>query len=106
MPPALLGAIVLLATIGLIGTDSYLYVRYAVSILGLIFIVIAIQYRKWWWGLPMLPLAVVWNPAWPFEFNSDVWQVLILVGSAVFITAAILFCTVDTTDPAPPRSVR
>jgi hypothetical protein len=106
MPPALLGSIVLLATIGLIGTDSYLYVRYAGSILGLIFVVIAIQYRKWWWGLPMLPLAVLWNPVWPFEFDSNAWQILILIGSAVFIAAGVLFRTADTSKPVPPRRVR
>ncbi len=106
MLPAVLGAIVLLATIGLIGTDFYLYVRYGVSILALIFAVIAIQYRKWWWGLPMLPLAVLWNPAWPFEFTSEVWQVLILLGSAFFIAVGVLFRTVDTSGPVPTRSTR
>ncbi|MFU8947675.1 DUF6804 family protein [Mycetocola zhadangensis] len=106
MPPALLGAIVLLATIGLIGTDSYLYVRYVISVLALIVVVTTIQYRKWWWGLPMLPLVVLWNPAWPFEFGGDAWQVLILIGSAVFIAAGILFRTADTSKPVSARSVR
>lgn len=100
MLPAVLGAIVLLATIGLIATDFYLYVRYAVSILALIFAVITIQHRKWWWGLPMLPLAVVWNPAWPLDFTNEVWQILTLIGSAVFIAAGVFFRAVDTT-PAP-----
>ena len=106
MLPAVLGAIALLATIGLIGTDFYLYVRYGVSILALICAVIAIQYRKWWWGLPMLPLAVLWNPAWPFEFGDNVWQLLTLVGSAVFIAVGVFFRTVDTSGPVPARSNR
>ncbi|WP_440711684.1 DUF6804 family protein [Herbiconiux sp. YIM B11900] len=103
MLPAVLGAIVLLASIGLTGTDFYLYVRYAVSILALIVVVIAIQHRRWWWGLPMLPLAVVWNPAWPFNFTEELWQILVLVGSAVFIAAGVAFRVIDTSVPPANR---
>ncbi len=106
MLPAVLGAIVLLATIGIIHTDFYLYVRYAVSILALIVVVIAIQHRKWWWGLPMVPLAVIWNPAWPFGFEEELWQVLVLIGSAVFIATGVVFRVIDTSEPPPHRRRR
>lgn len=103
MLPAVLGAATLLATIGIIHTDFYLYVRYAVSILALIVIVIAIQHGKWWWGLPMAPLVVMWNPAWPFGLTEELWQVLVLLGSAVFIATGVMFRVIDTSEPPPQR---
>lgn len=104
MLPAVLGAIVLLATVGLIGTDFYLYVRYAIGILALIFAVLTVQYRKWWWALPAIPVAVLWNPAWPVELPSQTWQILTFLGSAIFIAVGVLFRTKDPSSAMLPKS--
>lgn len=105
LPPAILGALCLLVALALIGTDYYLYVRYAVSVLALIFAVISVQYRKWWWALPVLPLAVLWNPAWPLSFTDQTWQLLIFLGSAAFLVVGICLRSPDDKETAAKRSV-
>jgi hypothetical protein len=73
LPPAILAATVLVAGASLVGSDWFMLIRYAVSILALITAVIAIQHEKWWWALPMVPIAVLWNPVWPIELPDVVW---------------------------------
>lgn len=104
LPPAILGALCLLVALAIIGTDYYLYVRYVVSVLALIFAVISVQYRQWWWALPVLPLAVLWNPAWPLSFPDQTWQLLIFLGSAVFLVVGICLRVTDDKKTAAKRA--
>ncbi|GAB2526480.1 DUF6804 family protein [Paramicrobacterium agarici] len=89
--PAVLGAMALLAGLALITTDLFLYVRFAASILSLIMIVMTIQTKKWYWGLPLLAIAVMWNPAWPVQLPPQGWELASLLGSGLFITVGMLF---------------
>ncbi|MFP3464774.1 DUF6804 family protein [Leifsonia sp. SIMBA_070] len=89
LAPGLLGAIVLLAGLALLGSDWYLYVRYAVSILALILCVFAVQAKLWWWLVGLIPIAVVWNPIWPFPLTGIVAQALSLAGAVLFVAAAV-----------------
>ncbi len=72
--PGILGAVAAMAGLMLLGSDTYLIVRFAVSILALIIAVYAFQGRKWLWLLPLLAIAVVWNPVFPLEFAGTMWR--------------------------------
>ena len=75
----------LIAGAMLAGTEWFTLVRYAVSVLALITAVIALQHRRWWWALPMLPIAILWNPVWPIELPPVVWAGAHYVAGLVFV---------------------
>jgi hypothetical protein len=90
LAPGILGAIVLLAGIGLIGGDVFTVILYAVSILALIMAVFSWQAKQWWWLIGFVPIAVVWNPVFPLGLEGDVWLGLQYIAALVFIAAGIL----------------
>lgn len=89
LAPGLLGAIVLIGGLALIGTEWYLYVQYAVSILALILCVFAGQAKMWWWFAALIPIAVIWNPVWPIGFPDLALRLAHLAGAAVFVAVAV-----------------
>jgi hypothetical protein len=89
LAPGILGAIVLIAGVALVGSDWYLYVRYAVSILALILCVFAGQAKQWWWFAGLIPIAVVWNPIWPLTIDDLVLRGLHIAGAVVFVAVAV-----------------
>jgi hypothetical protein len=97
--PAVLAAIVLLAGLALLGTDTYLVIRFAVSILALIVAVFAWQAKQWWWLLGLVPIAVLWNPVWPIDLGNDgLWSALQYIAVIVFLVAGALIRVQDTSD--------
>ena len=94
-PPGVLGAIVLLAGLAVIGGEFFVYVQYAACILALIMTVFAVQGRKWLWLLPLIAIAVVWNPVWPLRLADDLWSSLHLLGCAAFIGVGVFMRTPD-----------
>jgi hypothetical protein len=92
-PPGLLGAIVLIAGLAVIGGELFVYVQYATCILASIMAVFAVQGRKWLWLLPLLAVAVVWNPIWPLQLADDLWSSLHLLGCAAFIGVGVFMRT-------------
>lgn len=94
--PAILGAMALLAGLALITTDWFLYVRFTASILSLIMIVMTVQAKKWYWGLPLLAIAVMWNPAWPIQLPPQAWELVSLLGSGLFIFVGMFFRVRDS----------
>lgn len=90
LAPGILGAIVLLAGIGLLGSDGHTVILFAVAILALIMCVFAWQSKQWWWILGFAPIAVVWNPIYPLGLEGDIWLGLQYVAALVFIAAGIL----------------
>ena len=94
--PGLLGAIVLLAGLALLGVDSFIIIRYAVSILAFIICVFAVQAKAWWWLIALIPIAVLWNPVIVIELHGKGWV------SAQFI-AALLFIIIGVRIKVPTR---
>ncbi len=90
LAPSIIAAIVLLATVAVIGSDAYLIVRFVVCIFALIVAVFVWQSRAWWWLLLLVPVAVFWNPILPLGFDHDVWLIAHYVASLVFIVVGIL----------------
>jgi hypothetical protein len=90
LAPAVLATIVVLAGVALIDAEAYLVVRFAVSILALIIGVFARQARQWWWLLPLLAIAVLWNPVFPLALDPDVWLAAHYIAALVFIAVGIL----------------
>lgn len=88
--PCLLAGLVLLATIPLIGTDWYTTVRYVVSILALIVVVIAFQSGRGPWALPLLIPAVLWNPVVPLDLARLVLLIAHLLAAALFLAVGVL----------------
>ena len=83
--PAVLCATALVAGIFVLGSDGYLIIRFAVSILALVVAVIATQNDKWPWALPAVAIAILWNPVYPFDFSGPLW-----LGGHVIAAAAML----------------
>ncbi len=88
LAPGLLGAIGLFVGLALISTTSFVIVEYAVAILALIVAWFAYQAKHWWWIPPLVAIAVLWNPIWPFPFAGEAWIVAQIAGAAVFTAAA------------------
>ncbi len=88
--PGVLGAMAVLLGAGLIESESYFLIRYAVAIFALIVAWFAIEARHWWW-LPFLAaIAVIWNPAFPFAFGGPWWMAAHYMAALTFILAAAL----------------
>jgi hypothetical protein len=96
--PAILAAIVLLATVPLVGSDPYLIVRFAVSILALIVVVFAWQAKQWWWLLGLVPIAVLFNPVLPIEQTVSFQQGAHYVSVLVFLAAGVFIRVTNPDD--------
>ncbi|MGY4860064.1 DUF6804 family protein [Cryobacterium sp. AP23] len=94
LAPGLLGAIALLAGLALLDVDSFVIIRYVVSILALIICVFVIQAKAWWWLIGLVPIAVLWNPIVVIELHGQGWV------SAQFI-AALLFIVIGVRTKVP-----
>ncbi|WP_286278743.1 DUF6804 family protein [Naasia aerilata] len=101
--PGILGAVVAFVGTGLIGSDAYLIIRFAISILALILAVFAGQGRKWLWLIPLVALAVVWNPVVPFGFSGPPWVLAHIAAAAVFLVVAFFLRTPAPEAPAQKR---
>jgi hypothetical protein len=96
LAPGLLGAIALLAGLALLDGDSFIIIRYVVSILAVIICVFVIQAKAWWWLILLVPIAVLWNPVVVIELHGQGWV------SAQFI-AALVFVLVGVRTRVPTR---
>ncbi|HWK20352.1 MAG TPA: DUF6804 family protein [Microbacteriaceae bacterium] len=93
LAPGLLAAVVLMAGLLLIGNEWFTAIRYVVAILALIIAWFAVQARQWWWLLAFIPIAVLWNPIYPFDFGGTPWLAAQVFGAGVFVIAGILIKT-------------
>ena len=89
LAPAVLAAIVLLAGLALLGSDGFVWIRYAVAILSLIAAVFVLQARQWPWLPGPVVIAVLWNPAFPFPFAGKAWALGQLVAAAVLVVTGV-----------------
>lgn len=89
LAPGLLGAIVLLAGLAVIGGPWFTLVRYTVSILALILCVFAGQARAWWWYVPLIAIAVLFNPVWPIAIDELVLRLAHLAAAICFVAAGL-----------------
>ncbi len=96
LAPGLLGAIALLVGLALLDVETFIIIRFAVSILALIMCVFVIQAKAWWWLIPLVPIAVLWNPIVVIPLSGQGWV------SAQFI-AALLFILVGVKTKVPVR---
>jgi Family of unknown function (DUF6804) len=91
LAPGLLGAIVLLAGLALLDdAGAYFWIRTVVAVLAAILSVFAWQAGQPWWMLTMVPIVVVWNPVWPFDFHGQGWVSAQFVAALAFIVTGIL----------------
>ena len=100
--PGILGAVAAFVGTGLIGSDAYLMIRFAISILALIMAVYAGQGGRWLWILPLAALAIVWNPVVSVGLSGGPLLLAHLAAAAVFLLVGFLL-RVPTPDPRPPR---
>ncbi|MFD1716180.1 DUF6804 family protein [Amnibacterium flavum] len=87
--PGIIGAAACVAGLFVLEFDGYQIVRYLVSILALIIIVFAVQGRRWWWALPMVAVAVLWNPVLPFAFEGVLWAAGHIFAAAAFLAVGL-----------------
>jgi hypothetical protein len=90
LAPGLLGAVALLAGLGLIDSPGYIVIRYLVAILAIIVGVFAFQAKQWWWMPPLAAIAVAWNPVFPFDLHGQWWVAAQYVAAIVFVVAGVL----------------
>lgn len=98
LAPGLLAAVVLFAGFALVGTDGFIWVDYVISILALVIVVFAWQARQWWWIVALVPIAVIWNPVYPFAFEGSLWLGAQVVAALVFVLAGIFITIVNPED--------
>ena len=89
LAPGLLGAIALLAGLALIDSESFIIIRYAVSILALILCVFAVQGSAWWWLIGLAPIAVLWNPIFVIELHGQGWVAAQYVAALLFVVVGV-----------------
>lgn len=91
LAPGILGAIVLLAGLALLDNPGgFIIIRFAVAILALIVLVFVWQAKHWWWLLPLVLMAVAWNPIYPLSFHGQWWVATQFVGALVFVAVGVL----------------
>jgi len=93
LAPGLLAAVVLLAGLLLLDNEWFTAIRYVVAILALIVAWFAVQARQWWWLIAFIPIAVVWNPVYPFAFSGTIWLAAQVLAAGVFVLAGVLIST-------------
>lgn len=104
MIPALVAALALVVGVALIDGGGFTVIRFIVSIFALIVAVFAWQAGQWWWLVPLVAIAVVWNPVIPLDFGpAQLWLGLQYGAAAVFIAAGILIKVVDKAKATPQR---
>ncbi|MFI8632949.1 DUF6804 family protein [Microbacterium sp. NPDC077663] len=87
LAPSLLAAVVLFVAPALLATDWFLTVRFVATIFALIIGWFAVQAKQWWWVPPMLAIAVIWNPIFPFPFLGTIWGAAQVAAAFVFLAA-------------------
>ena len=90
LAPAILAALVALAGVALVGGDAFTIIRFALAILSLIIAWFAYQAQQWWWIVPLLAIAIVWNPVLPVTLDTSAWLTAHYLAAAVFIACGIL----------------
>ncbi|BDI21328.1 hypothetical protein L3i23_01040 [Herbiconiux sp. L3-i23] len=90
-----------MAGLFVIGTDGYTVIRYLVSILALIVAVMAVQSARWPWSIPVVVIAIVWNPVFVVPLEGTVFAALHIVAAAVFLATGLLLRA--PIEPAPRR---
>jgi hypothetical protein len=90
--PSVLGAVAVLAGLFVIGAgeEAYTPLRYVISLLALIVAVMAIQSSRWVWALPLVAVAVLWNPVFPLPVTGTVWAGAHILAAAVFFATGLL----------------
>lgn len=90
LAPGILGAIVLFAGFALLDSDGFTFIRFGVSILGLIVAVYAWQAAQPWWLIGLVPIVILWNPVLPITIPSPaLWLGMQYVAALIFIVAGI-----------------
>ncbi|MCU1474737.1 DUF6804 family protein [Amnibacterium sp.] len=87
--PAAGGILVLLGGLLLVGQDSYLFIRFGVSIFALITAVFVWQSRQWAWLPVPLVVAVLWNPVLPFGFTGPPFRLGHLVAALALLVTGV-----------------
>jgi hypothetical protein len=90
LAPGILGSAALVAGLPLIGGEFAGIIAFIVAILALIVAWFAVQAKQWWWAVPMVGVAVLWNPVYPLVLADPAWLVAHVIGAAVFLTAGAL----------------
>ena len=93
LAPGILAAVVLLMTPLMIESEWFTVVRYVVTILAAIVGWFAVQARHWWWLIAFVPIVVLWNPVWPFDFSGQLWLGAQFVAALACIAAGLLIRT-------------
>jgi hypothetical protein len=90
LAPGILAAIVCIVGTLIIGTDTFVVVQYVVAILALIVAWFAFQAKAWWFVVPLVVIAVLFNPVFPVSLDSGILLPLSYLAALVFIASALL----------------
>ncbi|MGV8877357.1 MAG: DUF6804 family protein, partial [Rhodoglobus sp.] len=98
LPAAILTALVLLVGAAIIETEIFTVIRYVVSILALVCVVLVVQGRQWWWAIGLLPIAILWNPVVPIEIaDTQLFSGLHYVAALILIVIGVSARVTDST---------
>jgi len=91
LPAAILTALVLLVGAAIPDTEVFTIIRYVVSILALICVVLVWQAHQRWWTIGLIPIAVLWNPVFPIQLpDPQLFAGLHYVAALFMIVVGVL----------------
>lgn len=102
LAPAILAAIALMAGVAFLDSSWFIVVHFVVTILTAVIAWFAIQARKWWWLLALVPIIVLWNPVLPLGLTGPGWFSAQLI-APIFLVAAGVMITVPVTEAEQAR---
>ncbi|QYH36494.1 DUF6804 family protein [Salinibacterium sp. M195] len=98
LPAAIVAVLALLVGAAIIDTEIFTVVRYVVSILALICVVLVAQARQWWWAIGLVPIAILWNPVFPIAIaDTQLFAGLHYGAALIFIVVGVFVRVVDST---------
>lgn len=101
--PALIAAVATMAGLVFLGTDSYYFVQLIVTVLALILVVIAAQSKAWLWMVPLVVIAVLWNPVVPFGLDGTLWRAAHVLAAAAFLAMGLFLRVAVPHEPGRAR---
>lgn len=90
MPLGLIGSTLLLVALLPLPYGYYTFLRWSVTLIAVILIVIAVRSGRSAWSGILVPIAILWNPIVPVFLARETWMALDLLGAIVLALVGVV----------------
>jgi hypothetical protein len=84
------GALLSLVAMANLPYGFYTFNRVAVTAIAVLLSVIAVKYGASGWLFVLVPIAILWNPAFPVYLDRETWTPLNFVAAVALLSAGVL----------------